>query len=262
MFVFQYEEETQNPPSVLAVTDDPELSFVTAERRLAYYMVDSNHQQGLGLKAAHGRNKVPPGLAKRIMQVDSFKFDYLTGGGYGFAISIPGRSPSVVQRTQSGLYTNGGDQSSRESLQSFEEARGKPRMKQLSPVYSTYPIKERARVREEFSEVSSSSHADHGRYHDNSLEKTPGVASRHAARNARFRTGMTGSFDLEMPEQRKRFTGSRGARVTPFVGENSGEVKSLSAGHRTKSERQLFEPSATISSYSHVMYPLSGRKQR
>ena len=119
---------------MLAFTDDTELNFVTAQRRLAYYMLTRN-KAGSGVK---NKSRLPLGnrsapllpnpRREPVMEVDSFKFDHLSGGGYGFTIRIPGKEHAhklrLPDRTENGGRNPRDDGLLRQrSLESFEERR-------------------------------------------------------------------------------------------------------------------------------------------
>lgn len=242
-------EEPQDSAPVLAVTDDTELNFVTAQRRVAYYMfaANKNHHPNWGTPNIQARSKPPTSPPKHVVELDSFKFDYLSGDGYGFTIRIPGRKPQR-SRTQDVLERARQQQ----PLQTFEEARSKPRRKQVTPAYAIDLTNEYA-----FPDMTHSLYTNHhGRYYSNESEEEPG-------KNIQLRRGMTGSFDSSdvLDRKRRNFARSRSELRMLVKNDDSEEVKTQSAGHRPRNERPMFEPSAPIPSYSHVSTPLANRKR-
>ncbi|XP_031548835.1 cytosolic carboxypeptidase 2-like isoform X2 [Actinia tenebrosa] len=109
--------------AMIAFTNTTELNFVTAQRRLTYYMMNraqhSNKQNECVRSISHPNLTIMPSKPD-IPKVDSFKMDYLDGGGYGFAIRFPAKKNQESEKT-----TERSDSKSQRqvSLQSFEEAR-------------------------------------------------------------------------------------------------------------------------------------------
>ena len=187
------------------------------------------------------RNTLPTNSPKNLVELDSFKFDYLTGDGYGFTIRIPGRKPQRA-RTQDVL-----ERARQHPLQTFEEARSKSRKKQVTPAYAIDLTNEQGA----FPDVP---HSPPRRYHGNTSGEMP-------AKNI-LRRGATGQFDRNVLERRSRnFARSRTEHGLLVRSEDNEEVKTQSAGHRPRNERPLFEPSAPIPSYSHVSTPHVNRKR-
>lgn len=87
--------------SVIAFTDDTELNFVTAQRRLTYYMMNKPRPTSYVRSVSHPNMKVIPSY-KDMVNSPSVKMDHLDGGGYGFAFKFPVKN---------------GEQQRRESLQ-------------------------------------------------------------------------------------------------------------------------------------------------
>lgn len=246
--VLQYAaEEPQNSAPVLAVTDDTELNFIAAQRRVAYYMFAANkNHPNWGTTLVQTRSTPPTSPPKNLVELDSFKFDNLTGDGYGFTIRIPGRKPQRA-RTQDVL-----ERARQHSLQTFEEARSKPRKKQVTAAYAIDLTNEHVA----FPNVTPSPYTSHRRrFFGNDSEEEP-------AKSIQLRRGMTGQFDSDVLNRRSRnFTRSRSEHGILVMSEDNEEVKSQSAGHRPRNERPLFEPSAPIPSYSHVSTPHVNRKR-
>lgn len=210
------------------------------------FAANKNHPSW-GTPNIQTRSKPPSSPPKQVVELDSFKFDYLTGDGYGFTIRIPGRKPQR-SRTQDVLERARQQQ----PLQTFEEARSKPRKKQVTPAYAIDLSNEHVA----FPDVTPSLYTTHhGRYYSNDLEEDSG-------KNIQFRRGMTGSFDSDAVDRKRRnFARSRSEHGMLVKSEDNEEVKSQSAGHRPRNERPMFEPSAPIPSYSHVSTPLANRKR-
>ena len=257
------EEEPTNLGPVLAVTDDTELNFITAQRRLAYYMFASNTYPNWGTMATTTnlglRNKPPLPLSRNAVEMDSFKFDYLTGDGYGFTIRIPGRRPPRA-RAHDGL-----EGEKKQSLQTFEEARSKPRKKQVFPACAFDLADEHVTLP---STTPTLYTTDHRRYYSNDSEgELDGVSRDGAVRSptkpVELRRGKTSSFDSDnLGQKRRNFARSRSEHGMRVMSKDIDEVTSQSAGHRPRNERPMFEPSPPIPSYSHVTTPLLNRKQR
>ena len=208
------------------------------------FAVNKNHPNW-GTSLVQTRSTPQTSPPKHVVELDSYKFDYLTGDGYGFTICIPGRKPQRA-RTQDVL-----ERARQQPLQTFEEARSEPRKKQVTPAYATDLPNEHVA----FPNVTPSSYTSHhGRYYSNDSEEEP-------AKNILTR-GMTGQFDSDVLNRKRRnFARSRSEHGILVVSEDSEEVKSQSAGHRPRNERPLFEPSAPIPSYSHVSTPHVHRKR-
>lgn len=187
------------------------------------------------------RSTLPTSSPKHLVELDSYKFDYLTGDGYGFTVRIPGRKPQPA-RTQDVL-----ERARQHSLQTFEEARSKSRKKQVTPAYAIDLTNEQGA----FQNVTPSLPR---RYHGND-------SGEDSAKNI-LRRGMTGQFDRDVLERRSRhFARSRTEHGMLLRSEDNEKVKTQSAGHRPRNERPLFEPSAPIPSYSHVSTPHVNRKR-
>ena len=240
-------EEPQDSAPVLAVTDDTELNFITAQRRVAYYMFTANkNNPNWGSPFFQGRSSLPTSPAKHLVELDSFKFDYRTGDGHGFSIRIPGRKPQRT-RTQDVL-----ERTRQHPIQTFEEARSsKPGKKQVTPAYAIDLTNEHVA----FPNVTPSPYASHhGRYYGND-------SGEESAKNV-LRTGMASQFDRDVLERRSRnFPRSRSEHGMLVRSEDNEETKTQSAGHRPRNERPLFEPSAPIPSYSRVSTPHVNRKR-
>ncbi|XP_022809843.1 cytosolic carboxypeptidase 3-like [Stylophora pistillata] len=238
-------QEPQPSPSVLAVTEDTELSFITAQRRVAYYMfaANKNQQNWPTANAPPTRTKPPPSPSKNVVELDSLNFDYLIGDGYGFTIRIPGRKPRR-SRTQP-------------PLQTFEEARLKPRKKQVSPAYAFDLSNEQATL----PGVTPSPYIrQQNRYYRNDSEEE--FERSRPTKTVHMRRGMSNSFDSELlKEKRKNFARSRSEHGMTVKSDDSEEISSKSAGHRPRNERPMFEPSAPIPTYSHVSSPYVNRKR-
>ena len=187
------------------------------------------------------RNTLPTSSPKNLVELDSFKFDYPTGDGYGFTIRIPGRKPQRA-RTQDVL-----ERARQPPLQTFKEARSKSRKKQVTPAYAIDLTNEQGT----FPDVTPSPPR---RHHGN-------ASGEGLAKNI-LRRGATGQFDRDVLERRSRsFARSRTEHGMLVRSEDNEEVKTQSAGHRPRNERPLFEPSAPIPSYSHVSTPHVNRKR-
>lgn len=257
---YAHEKPTNSGP-VLAVTDDTELNFVTAQRRLEYYMFANNttNPNWGNLSTNPGlRNKPPLPHSRHVVEMDSFKVDYLTGDGYGFTVRIPGRKPHRA-RTRDGL-----ERGLRHSLQTFEEARSRLRRKQISPAY-TFDLSDERMVFPGRTPSLYTTH--HNTYYGDDFEEDPDVFSRVSAsrrlEHSEFRRGMTGSSEGDILGQRKRnFARSRSEHGMRVRSKDLDEVTSQSAGHRSRHDRPLFEPKAPVPSYSHVSTPLVNKKQR
>lgn len=238
-------QEPQPSPSVLAVTDDTELSFIAAQRRVAYYMfaANKNQQNWPTANAPPTRTKPPPSPSKNVVELDSLNFDYLIGDGYGFTIRIPGRKPRR-SRTQP-------------PLQTFEEARLKPRKKQVSPAYAFDLSNEQVTL----PGVSPSPYIrQQNRYYRNDSEEE--FERSRPTKTVHMRRGMSNSFESELlKEKRKNFARSRSEHGMTVKSDDSEEISSKSAGHRPRNERPMFEPSAPIPTYSHVSSPYVNRKR-
>lgn len=246
LFVLQYAaEEPQDSAPVLAVTDDTELNFITAQRRVAYYMFTANkNHPNWGSPLFQGHSSLPTSPPKHLVELDSFKFDYRTGDGHGFSIRIPGRKPQRA-RTQDVL-----ERTRQHPLQTFEEARSsKPGKKQVTPAYAIDLTNEHVA----FPNVTPSPYASHhGRCYGSDSGEEP-------AKNV-LRRG--GQFDRDVLERRSRnFPRSRSEHGMLVRSEDNEEIKTQSAGHRPRNERPLFEPSAPIPSYSRVSTPHVNRKR-
>lgn len=264
-FVLQYaEEEPPNSSPVLAVTDDTELNFITAQRRLAYYMFANKTYPNWGTTNPDTRNKPPLPSSRHVVEMDSFKFDYLTGDGCGFTIRIPGRKA----RSRAHDWRERGK---KQPLQTFEEARSKPRKKQVTPAYAFDLADEHVA----FPDVTPSVYSSHhGRYYGSDFEEELDVMSRVGAvrsptkhvdlrRGMTGLSGLTGSFDSDVLERKRRnFARSRSEHGMRVVSEDGEEVTPQSASHRLRNERPMFEPSAPIPTYSHISSPQVNRKQR
>lgn len=245
-FLVKYaSQEPQPSPSVLAVTDDTELSFITAQRRVAYYMfaANKNQQNWPTANAPPTRTKPLPSPSKNVVELDSLNFDYLIGDGYGFTIRIPGRKPRR-SRTQP-------------PLQTFEEARLKPRKKQVSPAYAFDLSNEQGTL----PGVTPSPYIrQQNRYYRNDSEEE--FERSRPTKTVHMRRGMSNSFESELlKEKRKNFARSRSEHGMIVKSDDSEEISSKSAGHRPRNERPMFEPSAPIPTYSHVSSPYVNRKR-
>ncbi|KAJ7370498.1 hypothetical protein OS493_032064 [Desmophyllum pertusum] len=252
-FLVKYaEEEPQNSAPVLAVTDDTELNFITAQRRVAYYMFAANkNHPNWATTNVQTRSKPPVGPPKNLVELDSFKFDYLTGDGYGFTIRIPGRNP---QRARAHEVL---ERARQPPLQTFEEARSKPRKKQVYPAYAIDLNNEHVT----FPDVTPSFTSHHGRYYGNDSEEE--FDGRRPAKNIQLRRGLASSFDSDLLDHKRRnFARSRSRSEHGMLvkSEDNEDFKSQSAGHRPRNDRPMFEPSAPIPSYSQVSSPLQSQK--
>lgn len=84
--------------SVIAFTDDTELNFVTAQRRLTYYMMNKPRPKNMHVRSvSHPNMKVLPSY-KDMVTSPSFKMDHLEGGGYGFAFKFPAKNGELERR--------------------------------------------------------------------------------------------------------------------------------------------------------------------
>ena len=251
MLPFQYSDGTDEDvfAPVFAFTDDTELNYITAQRRLAYYMLSKNAGRMIVPTPPYQQQPV----AKQLVEVDSFKFDYLSGGGYGFAVRIPEQ-----QSTQS---TAGHKSKDQRSLQSFEEARrdlGLTRRK-VSPAYA---------VDLEDDSLRERLHQPHSVLHGNLRNhgKGPGheIFSRHIGDLRRSRgqalashgeqTGSLTEFDGLATKRSQNLRRTRSdhtivARDTFDSIKGSLENKSHSAGGLTRSDGPEFVPSV-LPSYS------------
>jgi len=252
-------EEPQNLAPVIAVTDDTEMNFVTAQRRMAYYMFANKTYPNWGTPNPGTRNKPPVPHSRHVVEMDSYKFDYLMGDGYGFTIRIPGRKPPRT-RAHDGFERFG-----KQPLQTFEEARSRPRKKQVSPAYAFDLADEHMN----FPDVTQSLYTTHhGRYYGNDFEGELDDVSRASVerspvKQVEFRRAKTRSFESDLLEHKRRnFARSRSERVMRTISDDIEEVTLQSAGDRPRNERPMFEPSAPIPSYSHISSPLANRKQR
>ena len=249
--VLQYDnEEPQTTAPVIAVTDDTEMNFVTAQRRVAYYMFANKGYPNWGTTNPGTRNKPQISPSRHVVEMDSFKFDYLMGDGYGFTIRIPGRKS---QRSRGHELLERGK---KPPLQTFEEARSMPRKKQVTPAYA-FDLAD-----EHVTPSLYSSH--HGRYYGNDFEEeVDGWSRRSPAKLGELRRATTGLVDIDVLEKKRRnFVRSRSEHGIRVQVDDSEEATLQSTGHRPRNERPMFEPSATILSYSHVSSPLANRKQR
>ena len=224
------------------MTDDTELNFITAQKRVAFYMFTANkNHPNWGSPLLQPRSTLPTSSPEHLVELDSYKFDYLTGDGYGFTIRIPGRKPQRV-RHQDVL-----ERARQHPFKTFEEARSKSRKRQVTPAYGIDLTNEQGT----FPNVKPSPPR---RYHGNDSGEEP-------AKNI-LRRGMTGQFDRDVLERRSRhFARSRTEHGLLVRSADHEEVKTQSAGHRSRNERPLFEPSAPIPSYSHVSTPHVNRKR-
>lgn len=254
--VLQYDnEEPQTTAPVIAVTDDTEMNFVTAQRRVAYYMFANKSNPNWGTTNPGTRNKPQISPSRHVVEMDSFKFDYLMGDGYGFTIRIPGRRP---QRSRGHELLERGK---KPPLQMFEEARSMPRKKQVTPAYAFDLADEHVA----YPDVTPSLYSSHqGRYYGNDFEEElDGWPRRNPTKHRELRRVTTGLVDVDVLEQKRRnFVRSRSEHGMRVKVDDSEEVTSQSAGRRPRNERPMFEPSAPIPSYSHVSSPLANRKQR
>ena len=159
------------------------------------------------------------------------------GDGYGFAIRIPGRRSRGHELLERGK---------KPPLQTFEEARSRARKKQVTPAYAFDLADEHVG----YPDVTPSLYSSHnGRYYGNDFEEELDGWPRSPTKHADLRRANTWNGRRE----------EHGMRVKV---EDSEEVTPQSTGHRPRSERPMFEPSAPIPSYSHVSSPLANRKQR
>jgi hypothetical protein len=108
---------------MIAFTDTTQLNFVTAQRRLNYYMTNKGQHcskpNNFVRSVSHPNLTIMPSKPD-IPNVDSFKMDYLDGGGYGFAIKFPAKR---TQESDQKNFVKIHKSQRPESLQSFEEAR-------------------------------------------------------------------------------------------------------------------------------------------
>ncbi|KAK3697746.1 hypothetical protein QZH41_010295, partial [Actinostola sp. cb2023] len=137
--VFQPTDVSTTGETVIAFTNDTELNFVTAQRRLTYYMMNRHHNKS----SNYVRSVSNPNLAvlpnhMDAPHIESFKMDHLENGGYGFAIRFP------VKRTDKREIDREIQTYARPaSLQSFEEARSfedTPAFVEVDP-HDLYPNK-------------------------------------------------------------------------------------------------------------------------
>lgn len=240
---------------VLAVTDDTEMNFITAQRRVAYYMFSNRTYPNWGNTNPGTRNKPPLPHSRHLVEMDSFKFDYVPGDGYGFTIRIPGRK-SLRTRSHEGF-----ERGNKPSLQTFEEARSRPGKQQLSPAYAFDLADEHVGFRNATPSLYSSHHS---RYYGYDFEdRLDSVSRRGSTKHGDLRRSATGSFEVDFLEQKRRnFVRSRSEHGIRVPVENSQEKTSQSAGHRPRHERPMFEPSAPIPSYSDLSSSLANHKQR
>ncbi|XP_048590295.1 uncharacterized protein LOC5514750 isoform X2 [Nematostella vectensis] len=118
---------TEDPLGVVegpmfAFADDTELNFVTAQRRLTYYMMNQRShakQHAISSQYTGKRNLTVLPSQRETLQVDSVKMDSLPGGGYGFAMRFPSRAQGSVLPD----HQSPGNSARPLSLKSFEEAR-------------------------------------------------------------------------------------------------------------------------------------------
>ena len=191
------------------------------------------------------RGTLPTSSPKHLVELDSFKFDYQTGDGYGFTVRIPGRNPQRA-RTQDVL-----ERARQHPPQTFDEARSKPRKRQVTPAYAIDLNNEHFA----FPNATPSPHTSHHR-------RNYGNDSGEEPAKTLLRRGMTVQFDRDVLERRNRnFSRSRSEYGMLVRSDDNEEVKAQSAGHRPRNERPLFEPSAPIPSYSHVSAPHVNRKR-
>ena len=117
------------------MTEDAELNFITAQRRLAYYMLSRNAVSG-------STGRLPPHkpVARQPLEADSFRFDYLSSGEHGFSIRIPSEAHGRL------LFDERRPEGKSKGLQSFEEARRDQRTK-VSPAYAVDLEDEHAKKR-------------------------------------------------------------------------------------------------------------------
>lgn len=109
---------------MIAFTSTTELNFVTAQRRLTYYMMNrgqhSNKPNDCVRSISHPNLTILPSKPD-IPKVDSLKMDYLDGGGYGFAIRFPAKKNQESEKKNT--ESSNCKIQRQVSLQSFEEAR-------------------------------------------------------------------------------------------------------------------------------------------
>lgn len=116
----------------MAFTDSTELNYVTAQRRVAYSLVNGGRKPSSHVRSvSHPNMTVLPNHSPASPSVESFKMSALDGGGYGFSFKFP-VNQRKIQEFQDSVQTY----ATPTSLQSFEEARstnGSPAFVEVDP---------------------------------------------------------------------------------------------------------------------------------
>ena len=233
---------------VLALSDDTEMNFVTAQKRVAFYMVADKTHPSFGNKGARSQNNLASPASRHYVDTESYKFDYLSGDGFGFTVRIPGR------RGQRSRSHDAIERLKRPPLQTFEEARSRSRRNEVTPACGF----DLANERPEFPYVMPS---HHGRFCENDFVEELGNMPRASqSKRSVLRRSKTSSFESDALGKRRDFMRTRsehGMKVK--VNE---ELTSHSPGCRPRNEHPMLEPSAPIPSYSHVSSLRTNYKQR
>lgn len=126
---FQYPLDlspNESNETMIAFTNTTELNFITAQRRLTYYMMNRgqhNNKQNDYVRSISNPNLTIMPSKPDVPKVDSFKMDYLDGGGYGFAIRFPAKKKQESETKNTVSSSSRSKPQRHVSLQSFEEAR-------------------------------------------------------------------------------------------------------------------------------------------
>lgn len=233
---------------VLAVSDDTEMNFVTAQNRVAFYMVADKTHPSFGSKNARSQNNLTSPASRHVVDMESYKFDYLSGDGFGFTVRIPGRRG---QRTRS---HDAVERLKRPPLQTFVEARNRSRRSVVTPVYAFD-------LADEGPEFPYGIPSHHGHYYGNDLLEELGNTPRATQSKRRdLRRSKTSSLDLDVLGKRRDFMRTRSEHGMKVKANE--EVTSHSPGCRPRNEHPLLEPSAPVPSYSHVSSLRTNYKQR
>lgn len=243
-FMVKYDDaEAPGSAPFFAVIDDTEMNFVTAQRRVAYYMLADKTHPSYGNATAYIRDKAPLPTPGHGVDMESYKFDYQTRDGFGFTIRIPGRKVKTTRGVDAL------ERAKKQPLQSFEEARGRPRKSQVTPVYAFDLTDERVAF------------PDRGHFYGNDFEEDLDFMPRTGLSKPRhFRRAKTSSFDIDDLEKRRDFVRTRSEHGINI--KVNKEVTSQTASRRPRDERPMYEPSAPIPSYSHISSSRTIYKQR
>lgn len=266
--------------SVIAFTDNTELNFVTAQRRLTYCMLNRQKPTTYVRSVSHPNMTVLP---SHVTDVESLQMDHLDGGGYGFSIRFPAKTDRdrLEKRDR---YKEMPNRSA--SLQSFEEARsvnGSPSFVEVDP-YDIAPLMDVSQERRPRYVTKATErkrdivpYSEYARNAEGSSAKDLETMLRLVNGHKTFEADLLSEFDklnVRRRHQQKRITRTKSSEETSLNNRSTIDLRTPlfpSCSEHNYDEKWLnehdnnaprFEPSHSIPSYSAVGYssPTTNRK--